>query len=352
MPKQLTIKEIAKLSGVSAGTVDRVLHNRGSVADDKRKAVEKVLAEVKYKYNIHTSAISFKKTINLTVTTPEDKPGEYWASLHRGIDRALEEYSDIDIHCLSATYDQFDIYSCRETFKKIVDGKPDGVIIGPTFEEETIRLCKSLERNGIPYIFVDSSLEQVSPVASFTTEQFACGSLLARLLYTICPPGSEFAILESSRVGDQYSHNSSERRKGFEKYLDSKDALNRCRYHNFSTRDLERTSQEIAGFLKAYPKVRGIGVMNSRSHIISDILDKNGRDDIYLVGFDLTEGNIRCVNDGKISVLLCQKPEQQGFSAVTYMIEHLLYKKPQETARKMMPIDIITAENLPYYSSF
>lgn len=35
----LTIRDIAKLAGVSRGTVDRVLHNRGRVDPEDRKSV-------------------------------------------------------------------------------------------------------------------------------------------------------------------------------------------------------------------------------------------------------------------------------------------------------------------------
>ena len=41
-----TIKEIAELAGVSRGTVDRVLNNRGSV---NAKTAEKILALIKIK---------------------------------------------------------------------------------------------------------------------------------------------------------------------------------------------------------------------------------------------------------------------------------------------------------------
>ena len=41
--KKITIKDIAKLADVSAGTVDRVLHNRGKVSESNRKQVYKRL---------------------------------------------------------------------------------------------------------------------------------------------------------------------------------------------------------------------------------------------------------------------------------------------------------------------
>lgn len=38
-----TIKDIARMAGVSAGTVDRVLHNRGDVSEKSKEKVQKVL---------------------------------------------------------------------------------------------------------------------------------------------------------------------------------------------------------------------------------------------------------------------------------------------------------------------
>lgn len=70
MARQIKIKDIAKMAGVSSGTVDRVLHNRGGVSESSKKAVERILAEVGYRYNIHTSAVSLTKEFNLVITCP------------------------------------------------------------------------------------------------------------------------------------------------------------------------------------------------------------------------------------------------------------------------------------------
>ncbi|MFA5588430.1 MAG: helix-turn-helix domain-containing protein, partial [Mariniphaga sp.] len=38
-PKQIRIKDIAEKANVSIGTVDRVLHNRGEVAESTKKKI-------------------------------------------------------------------------------------------------------------------------------------------------------------------------------------------------------------------------------------------------------------------------------------------------------------------------
>ena len=76
MKKRIRIKDIAAQAGVSSGTVDRILHNRGNVSDKARIAVEKVLKQVGYKPNIHLSGLSLKKTYEIVITTPHASRGE------------------------------------------------------------------------------------------------------------------------------------------------------------------------------------------------------------------------------------------------------------------------------------
>lgn len=41
----MKISEIAKAAGVSVGTVDRVLHNRGRVSKETKANIEKIIKE-------------------------------------------------------------------------------------------------------------------------------------------------------------------------------------------------------------------------------------------------------------------------------------------------------------------
>ena len=49
---KIRIKDIAERSGVSVGTVDRVLHNRPNVSGKARAKVEAVLKEINYQTNM------------------------------------------------------------------------------------------------------------------------------------------------------------------------------------------------------------------------------------------------------------------------------------------------------------
>ena len=53
MDKTVTLEDVARAAGVGKGTVDRVLHNRGRVAEKTRERVLACIEELKYLSLIH-----------------------------------------------------------------------------------------------------------------------------------------------------------------------------------------------------------------------------------------------------------------------------------------------------------
>ena len=72
---KIRIKDIARLAGVSAGTVDRVLHNRGEVSVRTREKIETVLKELDYRPNLYASALASKRHYKVVALFP--KAGGY-----------------------------------------------------------------------------------------------------------------------------------------------------------------------------------------------------------------------------------------------------------------------------------
>lgn len=347
--QKIKIKDIAQMAGVSAGTVDRILHNRGNVSPASREAVERVLARVNYRCDLHASAIACRKTFRIIVSTPAVSPGEYWSSIRTGIEHAVEEYSDISIVCEYAYYNQYDVYSCRSAFGSILDQHPDAVILGPTFIRETQELCSRLDAADIPYIFVDSAIEGTCPVATFTTDHYAGGFLLGKLLHSLSTGEGSVAIFRALRTGNENASTSLERNRGFRDYMARAGLSHRIRECSFSVLHPQENEKRIEAFLREHGDINGIAVMNSRGYIIADLLHSRGIGDIRIISFDLTSNNARCVKNGSITALLCQRPEQQGFNAVKAMILHLIYRREEPAIHRTMPIDIVMKENLPYY---
>ena len=96
MTEKVRIKDIAEKSGVSVGTVDRVLHNRPNVSKKAREKVEKVLKEINYQPNMYASALASNKKYTFICLLPEHLEGEYWTAVETGIHEAIATYSDFN----------------------------------------------------------------------------------------------------------------------------------------------------------------------------------------------------------------------------------------------------------------
>ena len=349
--KRIRIKDIAKLAGVSAGTVDRVVHNRGNVSQKSREAVEKVLKEVNYRPNVHMSSISLRKKYKILFIAPKFSAGEYWESIYLGIQGALEEFENIAVTCKKMMYDQYDIFLCKETYDEALQLEFDAVIIGPIFQNETRYFCSKLEERKIPYVFVDSNVEETKPLAYFSANHYVSGYLMCKLINAIMNKSKDIGIMQAMRVGNKSANSTILRKAGFMDYLAENNIENNIYKIPFSATEPQKNEELFDDFFAKNTNVKGIVVLNSRGNVIANYLAKKKINDIKLVCVDLTDANIKALKKGKIDFLIGQKPERQGYLAMKFLIEHLIYKMPVMVAN-ILPLDILTKETIDLYREF
>ena len=78
------IKDLAERAGVSAGTVDRVLHNRPNVSKKALAKVQRALEEMDYKPNMYASALAYNKEYNFISVIPKHESEAYWEEVEEG----------------------------------------------------------------------------------------------------------------------------------------------------------------------------------------------------------------------------------------------------------------------------
>ena len=119
MGKTYRIKDIAEMSGVSTGTVDRILHNRGKVSEEAQKKVEKVLKEIDYHPNLIARSLALKKNYHFITLIPSFAKGEYWDKLCEGIDKAEQELFSYNVEVERMCFNQYDKSSFDELIPRI-----------------------------------------------------------------------------------------------------------------------------------------------------------------------------------------------------------------------------------------
>ena len=135
-----TIKDIARMAGVSAGTVDRVLHNRGDVSPKSKAKVQKVLDEIHYQPNVFAIGLAAKKKYSFLCLIPYYIEHDYWHSVVGGIERARQELRPFNVSIDYLCYHHGDEKSYQEACLSIKEKNVDAVLISPNFREETLAL--------------------------------------------------------------------------------------------------------------------------------------------------------------------------------------------------------------------
>ena len=86
-----TMEQVAKLAGVSIGTVDRVVHNRSGVSEKTKRKVYEVIEQIGYKTNIYASILSRRKSYRIIAVIPYFQIGSYWELVYKVISKATKE---------------------------------------------------------------------------------------------------------------------------------------------------------------------------------------------------------------------------------------------------------------------
>lgn len=351
MAKKYRIKDIAILAGVSAGTVDRVIHNRGDVSPRSRSKVEKVLDEMSHSYNQHTPVSDNTKQFRFLIILPQHSTGDYWESIEKGVGSAVYNWTNVKLKIKYLYYDQFDLYSCRRVFNEALSLKSDAVIIGPSFYDETVLFANQLFMKNIPYVFVDTSVNNTKPLAFFGPHSFQSGVVQAKLLTTVLDCGKDIAFFQAKRIGDETSIQSLARSYGFMSYL--KEYYPEINVHSTqydNNGDKKERWNLIDLFFEEHPNIGGAVVFDTRAHLVSEYLKARNIEHIKLIGYGTNKKNVADLKNGDISFLISERPEYQGYIAVRTILEYLLYNKTGNV-ENYTPIDILIKETIDFYTA-
>lgn len=352
MGKTYRIKDIAELSGVSTGTVDRILHNRGKVSEEAQKKVDKVLKEIDYHPNLIARSLALKKNYHFITLIPSFAEGEYWAKLCQGIDKAEQELFSYNVDVERICFNQYDRESFDALIPQIDETDCQGVIIATLFKESVLELTKKLDKREIPYILIDSFIENTNCVAYYGTNSYDSGYIAGRLLFEQIQQDDNMAIFRFIRKGELQTTQVMKREEGFRSYLSEHDYQGRIFPVQLHADEQAKNQEMLDNFFESHEELKAGIIFNSRAHLLGEYFKKRMPEKAFkLIGYDVIDSNIHHLNDGHITHLIAQRPEVQGFNCVRALFRHLILKEKVEQIN-YMPIDILIKENIKYYNNY
>ncbi len=349
MDKKIRIKDIAQMAQVSVGTVDRVIHNRGEVAQESYKKVMGILEKTGYKPNLIAKTLGSNKTYRIAALMPNPEQDEYWNQSIEGIKQAKEEWTQYGVQLQTFYFDLYDKKSYISLAETVYESNPDGVLTAPIFYQEAVRFFNLCKTQNIPFVLVNNNIEQAGSLSFVGQDLYQSGRVGAELLHLNEKENGTYAICH---IYDDI-HNSThlnEKEKGFKDYFAEQ---NNGNAYNVISVDLnythEPTLEKELSELFNEPTLKGILVTTSKgAYTVSKLLEKNGKNGIRLVAYDLLEENLYYLKNGIIDFLINQNSKRQAFIAVSQLSNHLLFKK-EASASYLFPLEIISRQNLNSY---
>ena len=339
------MKAIAEAAGVSVGTVDRVIHNRGEVAADTKNEILRLMNEFNYKT---ATAKKVMQARSVVVLIPKvDSENTFWACHKEGIEQqaALINDSSISVNIIC-----FDIHS-EDDFSKqaqyVLSLKPDGVIMAPLFVNESKAFTAELDALNIPYIYIDTMIDDTNPISFIGEDAFQSGRVAASIIdFGIDKDKNILMVNIAKNTGNTQHLNA--RNQGFMSYFMD-------RGHNIGLKisvEIQQTDYEIVeqklDDIIENNNIGAIWVSGSRAYIIAQYLEKKGIRNIILVGYDIYDRNIEYLKRNIIHFLIAQQPREQGRKALR-MISECLNGSKRPLLTEYQKVEIVNSESLRFF---
>lgn len=335
----ITIKKIAELANVSPGTVDRIIHNRGQVSQENIDKVNAIIKKHGFKRNIFASNLASNKKSRIAVFLPKSEKLEYWESQLTGVKKAGEEFGKFGIELYYFLYD-FDSESFQEMFSKVLDFECEGLLFSPIFHEESLLFLEQYKNKNTPVVMIDSDINNDISHFYIGQDAFKSGYLAGRLISFAVKNERNVLIVKIAKEIDSTSVYL-QRIKGFYTFFEEHSELTNFNFSEITVKDPDVNQLT----LEMFKNISSIFIPNSRAYIVAQFLEQQNIKGIRIIGYDLLKENITYLNSGIIDFLINQKPEEQGYTGISYLYKKIILHEKNINPTHFIPLDIIVKEN-------
>lgn len=317
----VTIKQIAEVSGVSRGTVDRVLNNRGRVNPETEKLIKKVATELGYKPNMAGKALAaIKKNFVIGIILCSEG-NEFFDEVINGMRQAEKEASQYGIQVILKTMKGYDTQKQLMLMQEL-QAKIHILILQPINDERIAGKINELTDNNIQVITINNDIENSTRMCYVGSDyqksgQTACGCL------GLLTHGTANVGIATGSV-KVLGHN--QRILGFNE-------IRKKKYKDLKITDIIETNDDdeqgyqlALKMLMQYPEINALYIVAAGAIGICRAVHELHREDtISIVACDSTPAVIKQLQNGTIKATVCQQPYEQGYQSVTIAVDYLIH---------------------------
>lgn len=330
MSRTVGIAEVARYAGVSKATVDRVLNGRQNVRDATRQRVLQAKAALESGHEPEPN----RRPWRIKVFLPEDAgpSTEYLASCFQ----AVGADGRATIECVFTR--KMEPAVLANKLHACVGQGVDAVAFQALDHPRVRSACAELASFDIPTLAIISDLESSVRIGFVGIDNRAAGRTAGFLMGKMIRVPGRIAIIS----GGQLYRSHEDREMGFRSVLRGDFPHMAITGAYEGNDDIEGNYLETVRLLKDTPDLIGIYNVGGGNEGIVRALKEAERDDIMLVGHNLTPKTQSYLLDGSMDIVIHQNMRAAARNAIETLIQHLSGNTVQS---KILPVEVMTREN-------
>lgn len=319
-----TIKEIAKLAGVSRGTVDRVLNNRPGVNPQTEAEVRRIAREVGYRPILAGQLLAGrKKNLKLAFLYFDAPQYAYFRDVRDAAVRKAEELQGLGVAVKFYPISDVTPEDFARLFWRVEEDKVDGVVttcmVMPLFED----FLRRMRAKGVPFVFYNVDDYEDERLCYVGCDYVKAGRVAAGLT-ALCIGGSGKVGILTHCDSDNQSFQ--DRMIGYVQELTQRypdiELLNGGAPTIFGQEDYAA----VEALVREHPEMGALYIVNLGDYSVCQIAhDAAAGRRLNIITNDLVPAQRRMLSEGVISATLGQQPEIQGAQSLQILYEYLMF---------------------------
>ena len=336
----VTIQKIAELSGVSRGTVDRVLHGRPNVNPMIREKVVRAAEKLGYQSPVPPKSADCRQS---TILIPQWTDGHFNRQIVSGIRKALRYIADPSFVLTEQPLRTMTMQELLRAMDEQIRSGVDGLIIGAENTPEVRAAIEQAVQKGVTVITYDADVPHSGRLCHAGQDLVRAGAIAAGVMARLIRPPEHVLIVTGNLRMEAHKG----RVDGFCRRLlelgFSEDA-----YRVIETNEMpELTGELVAQALQADSRLHAVYMAcQPLSGCIAGIRKARRTTRPHIVCNDLTPTAKRYLREGTVDFVIGQSFSQESFHAVLAMYQMLLRGVQPKRELYYTDLRLITQEML------
>lgn len=339
----VTIQDIAEKAGVSRGTVDRALNDRGRINQEVAERIKRIADEMGYVHKARKKQSAAGRKRKIGVVTQLAGAG-FMQEISRGIQMAKKELEDLGIQVLVEERTSVDETEQLESIEELLRQGIDGLAIMPV-DSERIRakLNWMIQEKNIPVVTFNSDIVGTKRCCFVGMDNRQSGRTAAGLFKMMMKETGKILVI----TGYFSSLLNNSRVDGFVEEIKKIAPKLEIAGVQGSFNDAEEVERIVENAMMNISGINGIFIVSGGQEGIEKAFQKLGIEQRpHVVLYDQTPENEKLLRKDTADFLIDQNGFEQGYRPLRILSDMLLNGEMPGTEYLYTGIDIKTKYNL------